>query len=320
MRITLLKSRLALGMLAPAILALAGCGQPEPRTAPPSSVVVSAAAQAVAGSAAPPRRVFRIARIPFRTAKAVFAESEGLFDELARPLGYDRVTLETARDYDGVMEMLADGRVDAAWLGTVSYARARAEAERTGSKDPPVPVAVPIRDGRAYYEGTIIARADSKFKGLGDLKGKRVAFVDPESASGYVFPRLLLEAAGVRVPGDLATDVHGAADFLHGHDSVVAGVYLKKFDAGAVYDTAVEAVFAREPEKARALVVLARTARIFNEPIVVRRSMPAEFRAKLQTALLAMRPHNHTDAHLTGFGAASEENYRELELMIARAK
>lgn len=312
--------RSTLSTLVGICLLVAGCGQPASRHTAPAPVVISAAAHAVGASAAPACRVFRIARIPFRTAKAVFAESEGLFDELARPLGFDKVAVETARDYDGVMEMLSSGRVDAAWLGTVSYARARVEAERRKWKDPPVPVAVPIRDGRAYYDGAIIARADSGYKSLGDLKGKRVAFVDPESASGWVFPRLLLEGAGVRVPGDLKTEAPATADFLHGHDSVVAAVYLKKFDAGAVYDAAVDAVFAREPEKRREIQVLARTARIFNEPIVVRRSTPAEFRTKLQSALVAMKPQGHPDGHLTGFGAVSEENYRELESMMARVR
>lgn len=300
-----------------ALLPLTGCGSEGPRAASPANHP-PAAASGAAASAAP--RVFRIARIPFRTAKAVFAESEGLFDGLARPLGYDQVAVQTARDYDGVMNLLSSGQVDAAWLGTASYALARVEAARRGGKDPPVPVAVPIRDGHAYYDGAIIARKDSGFAGLGSLKGKRVAFVDPGSASGYVFPRLLLQAAGVRVPEDLRTDQPGTPDFLHGHDSVVAAVYLRKFEAGAVYDAAVDAVFTAEPEKARELTVLARTARIFNEPIVVRRSTSPELKARLQSALLAMKPSGHADGHLTGFGAASEEDYRELEAMIARAR
>lgn len=312
----LLRSVLALVTLLP----LTGCGRSDTHVAPPAPVVVANAAHNVAGSALPQPRVFRIARIPFRTAKAVFAESEGLFDSLAGPLGYDKVAVETARDYDSVMNLLSSGQVDAAWLGTVSYARARVDAARSGSKNAPVPVAVPIRDGHAFYDGAIIARTDSGFKSLKDLKGKRIAFVDPESASGFVFPRLLLEAAGVRVPDDLATETPGSPDFLHGHDSVVAAVYLKKFEAGAVYDAAVEAVFAHEPEKARDLTVLARTARIFNEPIVVRASASPEWRAKLQSALLSIKPVSHPDAHLTGFGAVSEDNYRELESMIARAK
>lgn len=303
-------------MLALALLPLAGCGGSGPRAASPALAAGPSATPTPAAAA----RVFRIARIPFRTAKAVFAESEGLFDGLAGPLGYDRVAVQTARDYDGVMSLLSSGQVDAAWLGTASYALARVEARKRGSKDPPVPVAVPIRDGRAYYDGAIIARKDSGFRGLTGLKGKRVAFVDPGSASGYVFPRLLLQAAGVRVPEDLNTGAPGTPDFLHGHDSVVMAVYLKKFEAGAVYDAAVDAVFAREPEKARELAVLARTARIFNEPIVVLESTPPELKSRLQSALLAMKPARHLDAHLTGFGAASEENYRELETMIARAR
>jgi phosphonate transport system substrate-binding protein len=317
-----------------ALLAAAGCGT---QTRDGGAAVVQAnTSPTLAPDAHPPgmpavpaspghvksAKLLRIGRIPYRTAQTVFSESEALFARLAAPLGYDGVLVETARDYDSVLTMLAAGHVELAWLGAATYARARLAARKPGARKAPVPVAMPVRHGRAFYHGTIIARKDSGFRSLSDLKGKRVAFVDPESASGSVIPRLLLENAGVKVPDALKTEEPGSPDFLRRHDSVVAAVYLRKFDAGAVYDGAPEAVFASEPEKANELVVLARSGRIFNEPIVVRADAPQEFKDAVQRALLSLAISEATGKRSGGlerFVAAAEENYRELESMLEGA-
>jgi phosphate/phosphite/phosphonate ABC transporter binding protein len=284
---------------------LGGCEEPPRRTDP-------------APGRSPDRavRVFKIARIPYRTARTVFEQAESLCSELARPIGYDRVEIETARDYMGIARMLESGAVQAAWLGTAAYASLRLGS---GQGPRPIPLVAPVREGHSYYEGVVISRVSSGIKTLEALKRRKVAFVDPESASGYVFPRLMLEAAGVRVPQDLATVVPNEPDFLHRHDSVVLAVYFKKFDAGAVYDESVHDVFLKEPEKVKELQVIARTRRIFNEPIVMLSNTDPKLRARVQSALVALTippAVRELSGQLEKFTAVTEQDYEPVEEMI----
>jgi len=58
-------------------------------------------------------------------------------------------------------------------------------------------IAQSILDHSATYRGLVIARKDSGLRRVEDLEGKRFAFVDPKSASGYVYPRAMLLEKGV---------------------------------------------------------------------------------------------------------------------------
>lgn len=276
------------GLLALTALAAVSCGDgpsSTPTTVPtvPPATVAATAPTPVSTAPATPSTwpaTFAIGRIPFSTPSKMIAAHQPVLDRLAANLGVSRAVMVTAPSYSGVLQLLMAGTVDVAWLGTTAYVRARLRGALLE------PLVCPVRDGRHFYRGEVISRVDSGLAGLAALKGKRVAFVEPSSASGYLFPKALMAQAGVRVPRDLLTREHGEADFLGKHDTVVTAVYLGKFDAGAVYEGAVEQTFVDDGGKMSEIVVLARTGRIFNEPVVVRADMPAATKERIKQAFL----------------------------------
>ncbi len=271
----LLPWRLAAAVAAFLVLGWSGgCGSPPP---PPQAPPAQGPDTAI-----PEERVFFLGRIPFLTATEVVRSNEGLIGRLASGLGVDRVTMVLAPSYDGVLDLLLAGKVDAAWLGTDVY------RDAVRRKRPVEALAVPSRNGRTWYEGVVVCRADSGFMALSDLKGRRFAFVDPHSSSGYVAPKALLEASGLKVPGDFVTRESGRPDFLGKHDNVVLSVYFGKMDAGAVYDQAIEETFKNEPTRQAELMALARTGRIPNEPIVVRADLPSRRKERIVAAFLGL--------------------------------
>jgi phosphonate transport system substrate-binding protein len=80
-----------------------------------------------------------------------------------------------------------------------------------------------------YYRGQFITRADSGITTLADLKGKTFCFVDPNSTSGYIVPRIILAANGVNPDTDITATNAGS------HNNVAIAVYNGDCDAGVTY-------------------------------------------------------------------------------------
>ena len=269
-----LRRRTSLGAAVALVLLLAGisaCGE-RPVSKPPR----------VPSTPERSERIFYLGRIPYLTATEVVRRSDPVLDQLAERLGYDRVVMVLAPNYAGVLDLLLDGKVDAAWFGTEAYLDAH--RRKLGVEA----LVVPSRRGKTWYSGEVIVRADSGILSIKDLEGKKFAFVDPQSSSGYAAPKRLLERHELDVPGSFRTRVPGQPDFLSKHDNVVHAVYFGTFDAGAVYSGAVGETFERDPIKQREVVTLARTGRIPNEPIVVRADLEPERKARIRDGFLAL--------------------------------
>jgi phosphonate transport system substrate-binding protein len=79
------------------------------------------------------------------------------------------------------------------------------------------------------YYSAIITQADSPIQKLEDLKGKKFAFGDINSTSGSLYPRIMLDKAGL-------SDFANPSLFVYtgGHDATVLAVQNGTVDAGGV--------------------------------------------------------------------------------------
>jgi len=137
-----------------------------------------------------------------------------------------------------------------------------------------------VIDGSATYRGIIVARKDSGLKSLAELQGKRFAFVDPKSASGYVYPRAMLVEKGIN-PDSFFKETIFAGD----HKKVIAAVLEGRVDAGATYDNALGIAKASGMPSDN-LVIIASTDPIPHDAIVVRIGLDEALAKKIQTALV----------------------------------
>src|ERR1700682_44287 len=99
------------------------------------------------------------------------------------------VELRVERDYQDLFDALTNGRVTLAWLPPLLYARSAVDGLTLA--------AVPEREGGLLYRSAILVARAAPFRGAAELRGTRAAWVDQNSASGYMFPRQYLVAVGV---------------------------------------------------------------------------------------------------------------------------
>lgn len=156
-----------------------------------------------------------------------------------------------------------------------------------------------IRYGHDYYQGVILARTDRGINELKDLQGKKFAFTDPSSTSGYMFPKKMIQEAGVEL---------GEHVFAGKHDSVVTMIYQGQVDAGAAYYSAPSEdgtirdarsrVITQFPDVADKVKVVAITDKIPNDPFVFRKGLPEEVTKKF---ISAVKKYLETEAGKTVF-------------------
>ncbi|MEK8023444.1 MAG: phosphate/phosphite/phosphonate ABC transporter substrate-binding protein [Candidatus Hydrogenedentota bacterium] len=153
----------------------------------------------------------------------------------------------------------------------------------------------PIRHGADTYVGLLIT-AKSEITSIEQLRGKRIAFVDQGSSSGYLFPLGLLAANGISL-----TDIQPF--FLKGHDNVVLNVLSRSYDAGACYEGA-EKTYGKA--RAGEIKIIAETDPIYNEPIAISPKFRKDNPELAEKIVRVM-----TELHQTPEGAAAIAKYGE---------
>lgn len=133
------------------------------------------------------------------------------------------VEMFVAQDYTGLVLALRSRTIDFAFFAPLSYVFAEREADARV-------LLKAERKGHPYYYGAIIVNADSSYRSLEDLEGRTIAWVDPTSASGYLFPKAALIEAGI----DPET-YFSQQTFAGGHDAVILSVVNGTIAAGATY-------------------------------------------------------------------------------------
>lgn len=93
--------------------------------------------------------------------------------------------------------------------------------------------------GLLRYHVVVLVKADSPYRKLADLKGRKVAHTAPSSNSGNMAPRALFPAEGLVPDKDYKVIYSGK------HDNSVIGVLRGDFDAAAVADDVVERMISR---------------------------------------------------------------------------
>ena len=218
-----------------------------------------------------------------------------------------------ASDYAGVVEALRSRRVDLAFVHPVGYVLANREA---GCQ-------IPVRDvwqGKTAYTARFYVRADRGIRRVEDLRGKTVAFVDPASSSGYIYPMVLLIKQGLVRDRDPKSFFKEAL-FAGTHEAALQSVLRGRVDAAASFDKAPE-LHLKDPALIAQLGFVGETPAIPEAGICARPGVPAEPLAKVRHALLSIKAPEHAALlkqiyDIDGFIEASDADYQPVRDAMA---
>ena len=140
--------------------------------------------------------------VPTNNDGSMEAKTGPFADYLSEKLGMD-VNVTLATDYSTIVEAMASGKVDLGIMPPAAYVQARnldaAEAILSSQlvkydKDTEEPIE---GEYTSTFKGEVLVKADSDMESLEDLKGKKIATLSPNSASGYIYPVAEMKDLGI---------------------------------------------------------------------------------------------------------------------------
>jgi phosphonate transport system substrate-binding protein len=151
-------------------------------------------------------------------------------------------------------------------------------------------LAIPARRGATTYHAAFITRRGGP-KTLADLRGRRAAWVQRDSAAGYLVPRMHLAAQGFDVLRFFSREL-----FVHSHAGVVDAVVSGDADVGATFcnvdvpsGKVVRSSWQDENGVAiRPIEAIATMGPIPNDAVVASNELPAAARSALTRWLLTL--------------------------------
>jgi len=222
-------------------------------------------------------------------------------DYLEKALGI-KVSVKPASDYAGVIEAMKAKKIELAWFGPASYAKAWIVTQGQV-----VPLVTHTdAQGVVGYHSVLVVKKDSPYQTLEDLKGKKLALADPNSTSGHQAPRYFLNEQGIDIDKYFAS-----ATFSGSHENSLIGLMNGTFDAAVTWWNSDE--FSNISRMASKGMIPQDSTRILwksptlpNEPWTMPAWLPEQMRQDVKQALLDM-PAKAPDVFNKLFDGKSKE-------------
>ena len=232
--------------------------------------------------------VFTIAYAPNESTDQSTDARNGLAADLEELLGCE-VEEILASDYNAIIEALRTGKADMAYMGPLALALGvdRADLE---------PIVMKAEDGdkeKAVYHSVLITNAANEdINSIADIKGKTMAFVDPDSTSGHLVPTA--EIMKAFEDEELNTDIlhtngefFEAVSFSGSHQAGLQAIVNGDVDVAPISDQILASEIANGNAKEEDIKIIHESGSIPAEAMVVAASVDEATREALTEFLAA---------------------------------
>lgn len=276
------------------------------------ATLVPAHAQLVADGTK--ERPLRVLLIPADggTESGTKADYQPVFNAIARTTGL-HFDLKVGQSYGAVVEGMCNQLADIAFLGPVAYV----QAHKRGCAQL---LAVAVEKGSSTYYAGMFTKADSPVKSLHDVKGKRMAFGDVNSASSFTFQVAMMLDAGMDPVKDLS-----AIRMTGSHANSLAALTQGQVDVASLsFDSYEKAVKQGAVDPAQIRVV-AKSMAIPNPPLALNSKLTEPLKAQIKTAFASVhKAPGVTPEMIRGYGGkkvdAFDTSFSEDEFKVAGEK
>lgn len=225
---------------------------------------------------------------------------------LSKKLGVN-VRLTILSRYGDIIDSFVSRGMDGAFFGAFTSVLAM---EKLGVE----PVVRPVNiDGSSVSQAYVFVRKDSGIRSIRDMKGKRMAFVDRATATGYLYFLALLRENGFSDLNSFFREYY----FTGSHDAAVHAVMDNRADVGIAKGKVFNRVIEKDPLLRNELIVLYKSPEFPDTTLCLKKELPEDTKKKIRDILLNMEKDREGAEVLKKFGAirfmtADKKDFSEL--------
>jgi phosphonate transport system substrate-binding protein len=172
----------------------------------------------------------KLAFIPQENPEKLIDDITVIGDYLSGELGVPVEGFVTF-DHAAAIEALRTQSADISFMGALPYVLAH---DQIGAEV----LLSEVYRGKPSYVARIFVRRDGGIEKVADLAGKTIAFADPISESGYLYPLEIMAEAGLLAPGADPQSFFGRVYFAGGDQQAIQAVANGLVDAAGVSEFA----------------------------------------------------------------------------------
>lgn len=200
-----------------------------------------------------------------------------LAEYLTKKLG-QKVRFTILSRYGDVLDRFRSRKMDGAFFGVFTGVLALEQLDAE-------PIVHPVStDGNSAVQSYIFVRKDSKIGDLAGMKGKRIAFVDKATVTGYLYALSYIRQHGIKDIQAYFKDV----SFTGSHGSTVYAVLDGRADIGTAKSKIFNKLLKKDPGIKEELKVIAKSREFPDSTLFLRKDLPSAVRSRIRTILIEM--------------------------------
>ena len=285
-------------------------------TAAAGAALLPAAAISTARAQAMPAELV-IAAAPAENSSGTVDRYTPLANYIARQTGV-KTTLRVASDYAAVIEGQKAGNIHIGYYGPGSYVRAHQQSNGNAVAF----TTTRSKAGAVGYYAVGYVRADSPYKSIQDLKGRKLGLVDPNSTSGNFAPRFFLDKAGIN-PETFFSNVN----FTGSHENAVIALMNGTVDIAMNWwnadgDSNFDRMVTKGMAKKSDVRIAWKSDLLAGSPYAMLASLPADLKKKIEDAFYNMHINDRAlldrieDGQTEAFVKVSHADYLDTANML----
>lgn len=223
-----------------------------------------------------------LAFIPQENPEKLLGDIEVISAYLSKQIGAPVSGFVTS-DHAAAVEALRNGDADISFMGALPFVIAEKEvgAEVVLSE---------VYRGMPVYTGRLFVRRDSGIDELADLRGKAIAFADPISESGYLYPLQTFIDAGLLKPGEDPKQFFGEVFFAGGYQQAMQAMATGLVDAAGASQYA---ELLLTPQQQSEVKWIKESDPIPSHVVIARRGLAPDLKARFVAAMMKLNQPEH---------------------------